>query len=371
MSCGECHARHLLALAEAFVIARPLSHVTPLGRGLINDTYRLEAADCSYVLQRINGQVFPAPEQIMANLHRLAQHPHSPATYDLCVPRLIPTYDGASFVRDAAGAIWRLLEFIPETRTLTRLDTPEQAREVGRVLGRFHRWTAHLPNTDFAITLPGYHDTARYFKRLAEMLIDAPPELTELRAFILDRQALAKILEQALTAGQIALYLTHGDPKLDNILFDQHGRQARALIDLDTVQPGLIQHDLGDCLRSCCNALGEGETDPTRVSFDLQLAAAILGGYAEVTRAWLNAAEIDRLFDGIRVMPFELGMRFLIDHLNGDRYFKVDRPGRNLIKAQIQFALVADIERQEQAIRAVIDEVFRCKQITLASPAKR
>ena len=354
----SCDCRYLLTLSEAFAIARPLGTVCPLGRGLINDTYCLEAVDRRYVLQRINGQVFAEPERIMANLQRLAQHPQSPEVYGLCVPRLIPTRDGASFVREAAGSVWRLLEFIPETRTLARLDTPEQAGEVGRVLGRFHRWTAQLSSADFAVTLPGYHDTACYFSRLVDRWPSAWPDVAALRDFIRERQALAETLERAVQAGRLVQRLTHGDPKLDNILFEQHGTRARALIDLDTVQPGLIQHDLGDCLRSCCNALGEGETNPARVHFDLALAAAILSGYAEVTRGWLSEADIDSLFDGIRVMPFELGMRFLADHFDGDRYFKVDRPGRNLIKARIQFALVADIERQESAIRALIRAAY-------------
>jgi Ser/Thr protein kinase RdoA (MazF antagonist) len=350
----------LVALSECFAIAPPVGAIAPLGRGLINDTYRLEAGGRDYVLQRLNGHVFPEPERIMANLARLARHPEPPESLGLRVPDLIPTRDGAGFVRDATGAVWRLMDFVPDTCNLPRLQSVEQALEVGRVLGRFHRWTAALPVEDFAVTLPGFHDTPGYFERL-QALFDpgvAAPEMVPLQSFIEARLDLAETLEQAVRAGRIAPRLTHGDPKLDNILFDLDGRRALALIDLDTVQPGLIQHDLGDCLRSCCNALGEGETDPDRVRFDLALAEPILAGYAEATRDWLSGEDIGRLFDGIRVMPFELGLRFLTDHLQGDRYFKVDRPGRNLIKARIQFALVADIERQERAIRSVIETAF-------------
>lgn len=364
----------LIALIERFAIDPPIGAIAPLGRGLINDTYRLDAGGRGYVLQRINGRVFPEPERIMANLTRLARHPEPPQSLGLRVPALIPARDGTSFVRDPAGAVWRLMDFIPDTCNLSRLQGEPQAREVGRVLGRFHRWTATLPSTDFAVTLPGYHDTQGYHERLSALfdpaaatlndsgLLGCPdptaPEITSLQHFIEARLELAEALDRAVRAGRIAPRLTHGDPKLDNILFDRDGRRALALIDLDTIQPGLIQHDLGDCLRSCCNALGEGETDPTRVRFDLALAGAILTGYAEATRGWLSDGDLDTLFDGIRVMPFELGLRFLTDHLQGDRYFKVDRPGRNLIKARIQFALVADIERREPDIRALIETAF-------------
>lgn len=352
--------RSLIALCEHFAIDPPVDAIAPLGRGLINDTYRLEAGGRRYVLQRLNGRVFPEPERIMANLARLARHPEPPDSLGLCVPGLIPTHDGASFVRDDSGAVWRLMDFVPDTRTLPRLQSADQAREVGLVLGRFHRWTARLPSADFEITLPGYHDTLGYLERLCALPAPgaAVPEIAQLLDFIKARLDLAEALDCAVQAGRIVPRLTHGDPKLDNILFDRDGRRALALIDLDTIQPGLIQHDLGDCLRSCCNALGEGETDPTQVRFDLALAEPILVGYAEATRGWLSGEDIDGLFDGIRVMPFELGMRFLTDHLQGDRYFKVDWPGRNLIKARTQFALVADIERQEHGIRAAIESAF-------------
>jgi len=352
--------RSLIALCEHFAINPPFGPIAPLGCGLINDTYRLDAGGRRYVLQRINGRVFPEPERIMANLARLARHPDPPASLGLHVPALIRTRDDASFVRDDAGSVWRLMDFVPDTRTLSRLQGAPQAREVGRVLGRFHRWAAALPSREFAVTLPGYHDTQGYLERLRALSDPgvAAPEIAPLLDFIEARLDLAEALDRAVRAGRIALRLTHGDPKLDNILFDLDGRRALALIDLDTIQPGLIQHDLGDCLRSCCNALGEGETDPSKVRFDLMLAEAILAGYAEATRGWLSDGDIACLFDGIRVMPFELGLRFLTDHLQGDRYFKVDRPGRNLIKARIQFALVADIERREPAIRAAIEAAF-------------
>ncbi|MGQ9831703.1 MAG: phosphotransferase enzyme family protein [Thermochromatium sp.] len=352
--------RSLIALGERFAIDRPIDAVAPLGRGLINDTYQVEAGGRRYVLQRLNGRVFPKPKRIMANLARLACHPEPPEAFGLRVPALVPSRAGASFVRDEAGAVWRLMEFIPDTCTLSRLQDEVQGREVGRVLGRFHRWMARLPSADFAVTLPGYHDTPGYLKRLRALPDPrvAAPESAPLLDFIEARSDLAEALDRAVQSGRIVPRLTHGDPKLDNILFDHDGRRALALIDLDTVQPGLIQHDLGDCLRSCCNVLGEGETDPRRVRFDLGLARAILAGYAEVTRGWLSGEDIDSLFDGIRVMPFELGLRFLTDHLQGDRYFKVDRPGRNLIKARLQFALVADIERQEPEIRAMIESAF-------------
>ena len=154
--------------------------------------------------------------------------------------------------------------------------------------------------------------------------------------------------------------MIHGDPKLDNILFDTKRRRALALIDLDTVQPGLIQQDLGDCLRSCCNRSGEESRDQGSVRFDLELCAAILGAYAEETRGLLGPGDLAVLYDSIRLLPYELALRFLTDHLEGDRYFRVAYQGQNLEKARIQLDLLADIESRETAIRRLIADAFGC-----------
>ncbi|MBK5966959.1 aminoglycoside phosphotransferase [Thiocystis minor] len=349
-------------IAARFAIAHPLGAIAPLGRGLINDTFSLDAGGQRYVLQRINGAVFPAPERIMSNLRVLGAHLADLADTGLRLPSLIATREGGDSLRDADGSLWRLMEFIPDAVTLARIENDAQAREVGAVLGRFHRLVASLPIERLALSLPGFHATPEYLKRFLAVAEQSPGQgnknMRDCLDFVLSRQGLADVLEAALKAGTIPRRVTHGDPKLDNILFARDGSHALALIDLDTVQPGLIQHDLGDCLRSCCNRVGEGTQDAAGVRFDATLCAGILAGYASETRDFLAQADIDLFYDAIRLMPFELGLRFLTDHLEGNRYFRIDEPGQNLRKARIQFALVADIERQEETLRALIATCF-------------
>jgi Ser/Thr protein kinase RdoA (MazF antagonist) len=159
-----------------------------------------------------------------------------------------------------------------------------------------------------------------------------------------------------LARGDTRVRVIHGDPKVDNLLFDAAGERALCLIDLDTVQPGLLHHDIGDCLRSCCNR--GGEAGATTARFDLALCEALLAGYAAATAGLLGAAEIDLIAPAIRLIPLELGIRFLTDHLQGDRYFRVRHRGENLTKAHRQLALVADIERQAAAIEAAVQHAF-------------
>ncbi len=103
---------------------------------------------------------------------------------------------------------------------------------------------------------------------------------------------------------------------------------------------------------------GRGNPRGARWAFDLEACLALLRAYADRTQGLLVPAEVALLFAAIRLIPFELGLRFLTDHLQGDRWFRVSAPGQNLAKARVQFALVADIERKEEAIRAIIAACF-------------
>jgi len=356
----------LAEITAAFAAGPAIGPIEPLGQGLINDTFSVVTDKGPFVLQRINPRVFPEPERIMANLEALAEHAARSSGIGLRVPGLSRAADGAPFVRAPDGALWRLMERIPDAVNLTRIEQPHQARGVGSALGRFHRLTRDLPPGRLGLSLPGFHRTPDYLARhLAARPLsawatggDEGPVLRACFDFIDARHGLAQVLEQALEAGQIRQRVIHGDPKLDNILFHREDGRPLALIDLDTVQPGLIQHDLGDCLRSCCNRIGESPEDGARAAFDLDLCAAILDAYAAETRDFLGPGDLAVLYDSIRLMPFELGLRFLTDHLEGDRYFRVAFRGQNLRKARIQLDLVADIESKEDAIRRIIATAF-------------
>ena len=350
----------LQVIVAGFAVGPIAAPIVPLGKGLINDTFAVTTPTGRYVLQRVNQRVFPRAEQIMSNLSLLTAHAAGRA--GLRVPALLPARDGRPYLLTSAGDLWRLMELIPDSVTLERIETAGQARQVGGALGRFHRLAQGLDPCRLAVTLPGFHRTPDYLARHLALRVgpawDRSDEgLAVCGAAIDAHVGLAAVLEDAVAAGRIPLRVIHGDPKIDNILFHAEDGHALALIDLDTVQPGLVQHDLGDCLRSCCNRGGES-TALGAVRFDLGICEQIVSAYAAETRGFLTAADLAVLYDSIRLMPFELGLRFLNDHLEGDRYFRVTHRGQNLHKARIQFALLADIEAHEQEIRAIIAQGF-------------
>ena len=68
----------------------------------------------------------------------------------------------------------------------------------------------------------------------------------------------------------------------------------------------------------------------------------------------LTPADYEYLFASIRLLAFELGLRFFTDHLAGNVYFKVKYPGHNLQRALVQFKLTESIEAHEAEIRNII-----------------
>lgn len=369
-----------VCVARRFLPDESDVRLRPLGQGLINETRLVETRSGRFVLQRINGAVFADPEAIAANLLHVQDWLRGQAQATLRMPRLLRAANGEATLRDADGHAWRLMEYIENSRVLRPLENRTQAAEVGRALGRFHVALAELDPSTLCLTLPDLHDTPRCKANLESALASArqadtktadnsttrarasEPEVMTALEQIETRAALIPTLQQARMERVLLPSVTHGDPKLDNVLFARDADRALCLIDLDTVQPGLRQHDIADCLRSCCNRVVGGASAAPRANFDLTLCRALLGGYAEFAAPLFDRAALAFLYPATRLIPLELAMRFLADYLQGDHYFRVHSPRQNCDKALIQLALVADIEAKRGAIERIISDCFACGQ---------
>ena len=68
----------------------------------------------------------------------------------------------------------------------------------------------------------------------------------------------------------------------------------------------------------------------------------------------LTAAELEWLPFAGRFITFEQVLRFLMDYINGDTYYKVAYPGHNLVRTRAQFALLSSMERQYGDMKAIV-----------------
>ncbi|WP_394753177.1 phosphotransferase enzyme family protein [Crenothrix sp.] len=341
----------LLNIAQQF--AKTVREITPLGNGLINDTYRVITDTHSFVLQRINRQVFAHPEQIMANLIMLNQHMQQKAPVDvkLQIPVILAISDGAILYQDENQDYWRALTFIEKTESLEAIRTLADAEQIGSALGHFHYLLSDLYPGLLQDTLPGFHIAPDYLKHYQKISLDTEPKANRYCAEFIDKfQSLAEDLENAKQQDLLTVRIIHGDPKINNFLFDTSSQRIVSLIDLDTVKPGLVHYDIGDCLRSCCHDMNTNR-------FNLDIAVAILKNYLAEAAAFFTEADYQYLYPAIRLIPFELGIRFYTDYLEGNRYFKVTDPEQNLHRAVAQFNLCEDIMGKEAVITQLIAEL--------------
>ncbi|WP_216905315.1 aminoglycoside phosphotransferase family protein [Synechococcus sp. CCY 0621] len=362
----------LASIAAAFDLPGRLCSLEPLGNGNVNDSYLVVCEGPPlrrFVLQRLNRRVFPRPELVMANMIAISEHVEARLNQGCALlgerrwqhPRvLLSRADQRPWV-EQDGGFWRLITFIESSRSFDVVASAEQAREVGFGLGIFHHLISDLPPARLADTLEGFHVTPRYLELYDAVLASAPyamgSDVRHCQAFVEKRRSFVPVLETARVSGQLRLRPIHGDPKVNNVMLEASSGRACALVDLDTVKPGLIHYDIGDCLRSCCNPVGEEAADLEAVHFDIDLCREVLSGYLAAASAFLTTADYDHLYAAIRLISFELGLRFFTDHLAGNVYFKTDRPDHNLQRALVQFRLTESIEAQEGRILELIADL--------------
>lgn len=362
---------HLVGIARQFTPQGQVLDLREYGHGNVNDTFLVTAAGAAepqFILQRLNRHVFRWPELVMQNLRIVSDHVArrlAPASTSggrrFEVPRVLLTRGGRDHFIDPGGSFWRALSFIDAAETFDTIKDTGHAKEVGYALGRFHSLLSDLAPDHLSDTLPGFHLTPGYLAHYDEVLerrgARRSPEVNYGLGFVAARRALAPVLEEARAQGRLRPRPMHGDPKVNNVMLDTGTGQAVGLVDLDTVKPGLVHYDIGDCLRSGCNPLGEETAAWEMVRFEPELCRAMLQGYLSQARDFLTEADYAYLYDAIRLLAFELGLRFFTDYLAGNVYFKARHPEHNLARAMVQFKLTESIESQAAAIGAIIRDL--------------
>lgn len=362
-------------IATQFEVPGRLVSLQPIGAGNVNDTYRVilrtTFSEEQYILQRINQAVFKDPAAVMSNMKAVTDHAHCKIEEEADhadriwqLPRVIPACDGGDFVVDGEGEFWRALSMIASTTNYEKVAIPEHAAEAGLVLGHFQRIISDFPIEELADTLPGFHITPGYLSQYQENLetnaaqqrLEASAEARRLSRFVADRMEFVSVLEDALEKGELSLRPIHGDPKITNVMIDNFTGKGTSIVDLDTVKPGLIHYDFGDAVRSGCNPAGEETTDLSDVLLDLDLCEALVRGYLREAKGFLTDYDKQYLYDSIRLITFELGLRFFSDYLAGDVYFKTSYEGQNLNRARVQFALCESVEAREGKIREILEK---------------
>ncbi len=347
--------------ASRFIEEEQICCVSSLGDGNIHDTYLVEGRKNSIVIQRLNQRVFAEPIHLVDNFARVTRYIHkrvgeSHSQWE-CI-YLYPTLTGDIYYLDSSNHVWRAQNYLHDTTTYSSNLSLQQVQQVGWALGKFHDLLRDLPLDNLHTAIPGFHYLPGYILRYNRVLGGHQKPLSSLLAFCFDtirKQAISPyIIEQPKNEGKLSIQVIHGDPKADNVVF-RDGQKAISLIDLDTVGHGPIHYDIGDCLRSCCNSLGELEGGEGDVVFDLGLCQGLLQGYYNGASSLVTQQDKKYIFQSVVAITYELGIRFLTDYLEGNVYFKVREEGENLQRAVQQFRLLNNILIQEKEIRKIAE----------------
>ena len=358
-------------VAEKFAIRGDITSITQITKGYINRTYRVETLSDTghvhkYVLQRINTNVFPDVDGLMENFKLTTDHLHGKFllpghTKKGSVQMVRSTKDGRAYLRDDSGC-WRMLTYFDGVYSLDIPDSPQTFYYAGRAFGKFVKEMADVDINDVAVVIPNFHNTrSRYNDLEAAISKDPKGRVKDVQkeiSFLRARADNFGLITDALESGKIPLRICHNDCNLNNILFDKETHLPVAIIDLDTVMPSSPLYDYGDSMRIGTNTATDDEKDLSKVSCDINLYERYARGYLEEAGSMLTQEELELLPYASLVITSEDGIRFLMDHINGDTYYNIYYPGQNLDRSRTQLALLEDMERKLPQIVGILRAIY-------------
>ena len=228
----------------------------------------------------------------------------------------------------------------------------------GEGIGKFQAQLADFTEP-LAETIKGFHNIRHRFVQWDEALRrDAAGRVKDLKeeiGWIESRRDEMLAFWSKVEDGTIPTRVTHNDTKINNILFDKQG-EVLCAIDLDTVMNSTSLNDFGDAIRSYTNTGDEDDRDLSRVGMSLEMFRAYTEGYLSQRAGQLNQAEIDHLAFSARYITFEQVLRFLMDYIDGDTYYKTKYPEHNRVRTHAQYKLLQSMEEQYGTMCEIVRE---------------
>jgi len=360
------------SILSKFAIYGELEGIELFGSGHINQTYRSlwnqAGKRVHYIHQKINEKVFLKPDELMENIDRITRHIAAKLKNDgfedrsRRVLKVVPSNEGKPYVRDDEGGWWRTYLFIENTFTLEVTNSPMSAGFLGKSIACFQRQLVDLGGKRLNETIPDFHNMEKRYERFYDALSgdckerakDAGPEID----FMKRNEERGAVLVRALREGRLPERICHNDTKMGNILIDDDSSEALCVIDLDTVMPGTSLFDVGDLIRTVTSTAAEDETDLSKVEFDPEFFEALLDGYLSEAGKFLTPPELELICEAGRNITQIMGLRFLTDYIDGDRYYRIARPDHNLDRCRTQIALIKSMdakwEKAEKIVKSLI-----------------
>lgn len=340
------------------------TEIKPLGKGHINDSYKVVSGGKEYVLQRINHHIFKNVPELQNNIHRVTEHIREKlealgvTDIDRRVLTLIPTQEGALYYQDNAGDYWRVMDFIKDSKSYDEIN-PELAYRAGMAFGDFQKMLADLPGEPLFETIPNFHNMEARLKTFREAVeANKAGRLNQVAGLVKEIEDRAEEMckaEKLHREGKLPKRINHCDTKVNNILFDNDD-QVLCVVDLDTVMPGYVLSDFGDFIRTGANTGAEDDRNLDNISVDLDIFEAYAKGYLKNAASFLSDVEIENLAFGAKLLTYMQTVRFFTDYIDGDTYYKIAYPEHNLVRTEAQFKLLQSLEENFGEMQRIVKE---------------
>lgn len=344
------------------------SLVSPLGNGLINDTFLVKNHHKTFVLQRVNQKVFPKPHHVVENADRINQHltcKKENHDYPLHAISTIKTVNNDSLVQ-IGDDHWRAIAFIPKCFTVEAVTSEPQAYQVAQAFGQFSSALSDFPAEELHVIIDKFHDINARMEQLSQAIKNGDQQRVfacrEIVNYCLSQTRFIDDVTQLVS--QLPVQVTHNDTKINNLLFSEATQQPTAVIDLDTCMPGYLMHDFGDMVRTCCSNLPEDGTDIATMKVRFDIFKGLADGYQSSFKTPITQVEQQSLVIGAQLLPFMIGVRFLTDYLNGDVYFHVQHEVHNLDRAINQLHLYRLLSSQQDKLQDIVHSFQRLEELS-------
>jgi len=354
----------LRSIVSQFIDKKDNVEIMPLGKGHINDSYKVVANENEYVLQRINHHIFQNVPELQNNIFRVTRHIREKleekgvAEIDRRVLSLVPALDGALYYKDSSGDYWRLMDYIKESKSYDEIN-PELAYRAGMAFGEFQKMLADLPGDPLFETIPNFHNIESRLETFRQSVrADKAGRLNEVADLVNEIEERAGAMckpERMHREGRLPKRTNHCDTKVNNILFD-HNDQVLCVVDLDTVMPGYVLSDFGDFIRTGANTGAEDDKELDNISVDLAIFEGYTKGYLENAASFLTDIEIEHLAFGAKLLTYMQMVRFFTDYIDGDTYYKIAYPDHNLVRTKAQFKLLKSLEENFDEMQRIVSE---------------
>lgn len=345
-------------------------------KGLINNTCLVTTKNGQkYILQEINTNVFKDVDKLMQNIDTVTTHIRKKVRNEGNSHKgtlsLLKTPDNRSYVtaNDAEGKAhyYRMYDYIENATSFDQANE-ELLYQAGVGFGRFQRQLADFPAEQLYESIPDFHNTLARYDAFTESMYNAittnnhsahEKAFDEIQ-YARENKELAGLIMNELNSHKIPLRVVHNDTKLNNVMLDNVTHEPVCVIDLDTIMPGSLLFDYGDAIRYGTNTGLEDDENLDNVKIDLNKFKAFTNGFLKETAGSLTKREVELLPYAPIVLAYELGLRFLTDYLNGNKYFRCDgnRPDHNLERTRAQFKLMADMKQHLPEMTQIVNDLY-------------